>query len=300
MNSSADIDALIRAYEPRRVSDGAAEFARQVVTRCAPGNASRAKALLFATSRLGEFAASIGVDLVPEIVLHPSVIERFILVGAKDLSGPTRRTLRTNLRFVAAGLGLRSGPAPVALPRERAKPGYSSAQIAAYLSLADNQSTVARAMRAAGLICLGAGAGLMGSDLRALRGIDVVSRSGGMVVCVAGPHPRIVPVLVAYQTRLGEVAAFVGEAPIVGGADLNRRNVTSGLIASLAGGADLDRIDLGRLRSTWLAAVAMTIGLRAFMDAAGIVCSQRLGDIVAGLPPTHETRAVAILGGASP
>jgi hypothetical protein len=34
------------------------------------------------------------------------------------------------------------------------------------------------------------------------------------------------------------------------------------------------------------------------MDAAGIVCSQRLGDLVAGLDPVAEHRSVALLGGA--
>jgi hypothetical protein len=83
----------------------------------------------------------------------------------------------------------------------------------------------------------------------------------------------------------------------VGGVDLARRNVTTPLIASLSGGADLPRLELGRLRSTWLSSVAEAIGLRAFMDAAGIACSQRLGDIVADLPAVNEQMAVTLLGG---
>ena len=48
-----------------------------------------------------------------------------------------------------------------------------------------------------------------------------------------------------------------------------------------------------RLRSTWLAAVAEGIGLRAFMDAAGICCSQRLGEVVGAQPsrPDPQLRA---------
>jgi hypothetical protein len=42
--------------------------------------------------------------------------------------------------------------------------------------------------------------------------------------------------------------------------------------------------------------VAETIGLRAFMDAAGITCSQRLGDLVASLPRASEEETVALLG----
>ena len=73
--------------------------------------------------------------------------------------------------------------------------------------------------------------------------------------------------------------------------------MTSPLTASLAGGRDLPRIEIARLRATWLCEVAGMIGLRAFMDAAGITCSQRLGDLVAGLLPRGEEEVVALLGG---
>jgi hypothetical protein len=39
------------------------------------------------------------------------------------------------------------------------------------------------------------------------------------------------------------------------------------------------------------------IGLGAFMAAAGVTCSQRLGDIAAALPRASETEMVALLGG---
>jgi hypothetical protein len=53
----------------------------------------------------------------------------------------------------------------------------------------------------------------------------------------------------------------------------------------------------GRLRATWLAETAALIGLPAFLHAAGISCSQRLGDITAGLDRGSEDQAVALLGG---
>jgi hypothetical protein len=52
-------------------------------------------------------------------------------------------------------------PADLPLPRERAKAPYSSAQIDGYLALVDAQPARERQMRAAGLVCLGAGAGLI-------------------------------------------------------------------------------------------------------------------------------------------
>ncbi|MDA8074811.1 MAG: hypothetical protein M0Z40_06210 [Actinomycetota bacterium] len=87
---------------------------------------------------------------------------------------------------------------------------------------------------------------------------------------------------------------------MIGGTSPARRNVTTPLTSSLAGGTDLPRIEIARLRATWLCEVAGAIGLRAFMDAAGIACSQRLGDLVALLPRPDEAHTVALLSGIRP
>ena len=49
---------------------------------------------------------------------------------------------------------------------------------------------------------------------------------------------------------------------------------------------------------TWLADCARLLGLATFMHAAGITCSQRLGDLLASLEPAAEADAVALLGAA--
>jgi hypothetical protein len=60
----------------------------------------------------------------PEVLLHPSVIERFTRC-APGLSGVARRTLRTNLRFIGRRVVPQLYPADMPLPRERAKVPYS-------------------------------------------------------------------------------------------------------------------------------------------------------------------------------
>lgn len=107
----------------------------------------------------------------------------------------------------------------------------------------------------------------------------------------------MVPVVARFHQTLLAPARFAGEGYVVGGTDPTRRNVTTPLVSSTAGGADLARLDTGRLRATWLAAAAEGIGLAAFMNAAGIACSQRPGDIVAHLAAPDEAAAVALLGG---
>jgi hypothetical protein len=106
-------------------------------------------------------------------------------------------------------------------------------------------------------------------------------------------------VLPRYQARLVASAGFAGTGYLTGGTERSRRNVSSALVASLAGGPDLPRLEQARLRATWLAEVAGRLGLQAFMSAAGVDCSQRLGDIVAGLEPLAEAEAVALVGGRS-
>jgi integrase len=293
--AEAGVAAYIGRWRPSSVSAEAAAFARDVTAKAGPQGQERAKNLLWAAGRLADYALALGLELAPEVVFHPSVIDRFARC-APGLSGVARRTLRTNQRFIGRAVVPQLFPADVPLPRERAKAPYSAAEISGFLALADAQPTAERRMRAAGLVCLGAGAGLIRSDLRDVRGADVACRSGGVVVQVRGQRSRVVPVLARYHGRLLAAARFAGTTLICGGADPGRRNVTNPLISALDGGSGLPRLDTSRLRATWLAGCAELLGLATFMAAAGISCSQRLGDLVAGLEPADEAAAVRLLG----
>ena len=287
----------IARWRPSSVSPQAAMFARNVITAVAPDGRERAKNLLWAAGRIADYAASLGLELTPGVVLHPSVTERFTRT-APGLSGAARRTLRTNLRFTGRRVVPQFYPADVPLPRERARKPYGPAQIGGFLALADAQPTPARRARATALVCLGAGAGLIRGDLRAIRGSDVTCRSGGVVVTVRGTRPRVVPVLARYHAPLLAAARSAGNGIITGGTDPARRNLANPLTAALDGGSGLPRLGTSRLRATWLAGCADLLGLATFMTAAGISCSQRLGDLVAGLEPADEAAAVRLLGAA--
>jgi integrase len=292
--------AVIAGWAPCSLSEAAAVFARGVVTRAEPGTPGRAKALLFAAGRLAAFAERLGLELEAGVVLHTSVIERFVIEGCRSVSPATRRTLRTNLRALAHALEAFPEPDPVPLARERAKQPYSPGEIDGFLRLAAAQSTRARGLRASALVCLGAGAGIITGELRHVRGSDIVERSGGVIVQVSGARARAVPVLERYHERLSEAAAFAGDRYVIGGRNPDRRNVTDSLCAALSTDLALPRLQAGRLRSTWLVQCARRIGLGVFMQAAGITCSQRLGDLAAGLPSATEAELVALLGGDSP
>jgi integrase len=295
--TSADVAAYAGRWQPSSMSAEAAAFARDVITAVRPEGQERAKNLLRAAGKLADWALGLGLDPVPEVVLHPSVAERFTRC-APGLSPVARRTLRTNLRFLGRRVVPQLYPADLPLPRERAKAPYSPAQIAGYLALADAQPALERRMRAAGLVCLGAGAGLIRGDLREVRGTDVARRAGGVIVTVRGARPRTVPVLARYHARLLAAARSAGNGLVCGGSDPARRNLTNPLIRALDGGGGLSRLDTSRLRATWLADCAELLGLATFMHAAGISCSQRLGDLIAGLEPGSEDEAVRLLGAA--
>jgi hypothetical protein len=300
MNADGEdgVAGYIAAWRPSSAPPRAAAFARQVVTAAAPAGRERAKNLLWAAGKLAAYGIGLGLEPVPEVLLHPSVIERFT-AHAPGLTGVTRRTLRTNLRFLARAMVPQLHPADAPLPRERAKAPYTPAEIDGYLALADAQPTLARRMRAAGLAGLGAGAGLIRADLRAVRGTDICRRSGGVVAEVRGTRPRTVPVLARYHEILLAAAQFAGQNLVTGGTSPERHNITNPLARSLAGGTGLPRLDTSRLRATWLADCARLLGLATFLHAAGITCSQRLGDITATLQPGDEAEAVALLGRSS-
>jgi hypothetical protein len=129
------IAGYIARWRPSSVSGEAACFARQAAAAAAPATRARANALLWAAARPAAFGIPLGLEPVPQVLLHPSVIERFA-ASAPGLSGSARRTLRTSLRFLARRVVPALAPADAAPPRERAKAPCSPAEIGGYLALA--------------------------------------------------------------------------------------------------------------------------------------------------------------------
>lgn len=292
--------AAVAAWRSRAFPEPAADFAREVVARAAPVSVLRARSLLWACASLARFGLSVGLEARPEVLLHASVIERFVVVGLAGAPEGRRRTVRTDLRFVARRVVPRLvTPSPVGLSRSRAKAPYSPTEIDAYLALAAAQPTEARRHRLAALVGLGAGAGLGGGDLRGVRGRHVQRRHGGVVVDVERHAPRVVPVLARYHRPVLAAADFAGDGYVCGGTSPDRHNVTAKLVASLSGGVDLPRLELSRLRATWLATVAEALGLPALFAAAGVSHSQLLCDLVARLPVPPEAESVRLMGGRS-
>jgi hypothetical protein len=231
------------------------------------------------------------------VVLHPSVAERFTRC-APGLSPWRGGTLRTNLRFIGRRSCRTLYPAgSAAAPGSGLRRPTSPAQITGYLALADAQPALERRMRAAGW---SAWARRRADPRRPARGAR---------------HRRRVPVrrrdrVVRGARPAGRCRSWPATTPGCwprpgrrARADLRRdrsgrRNLTNPLISALDGGTGLPRLDTSRLRATWLADCAELLGLATFMHAAGISCSQRLGDLSPGWSPAGEAEAVRLLGAA--
>jgi hypothetical protein len=290
------VEAVISGFRPYGVGPEEASFARLVVRSASPVSRGRAKSLLWASSRLAAFSTRRGLGLDPAVLLRVSSIERFLAEGCDNYSLGAKRTARSNLLWLSRQVH-RTEPELASFGRERSSAPYSAAQLSAYLALADAQPTESRRMRASGLISLGAGAGLLGTDLRMLKGTDIRQLHRSVVVQVHGARARLVPVRAEFAGRAIEAAAWAKDCFILGGIESGRRNVTTPLLASLSGGSDLERLSPSRLRSTWLVACARDMGLATFMAAAGVRCSQRLGDLAAHLDPGDLERSIEVLGG---
>ena len=156
--TNAEAAAYIGRWEPSSVSAEAAAFARDVVAKTAPEGRDRAKSLLWAAGKLADYAMPLGLEAVPEVLLHPSTAERFTRC-APGLSGAARRTLRTNLRFIGRRVVPQLYPADLPLPRERSKKPYSPAEISGFLALADAQPTASGGCARPGLSAWGRGPG---------------------------------------------------------------------------------------------------------------------------------------------
>lgn len=91
---ASEVCSAITAFRPRLVDEAAAHFAKEVTARAEPSSANRAKALLFAACRLGEFSESVGLGLSHEVALKDSVIERCSHPKTTAMSQATRRTVQ--------------------------------------------------------------------------------------------------------------------------------------------------------------------------------------------------------------
>jgi len=65
------VAAYVARWRPSSVSAEAAAFARDVIAKTGPAGRERAKNLLWAAGKLADYAIGLGLEQVPQVLLHP-------------------------------------------------------------------------------------------------------------------------------------------------------------------------------------------------------------------------------------
>ncbi len=281
-----EVRARIDAYRPRAAPDGwdaVADMVRDRVGACEPSTPEMAARLLSAAAGLALWADHNAVPAGPEVVFSDASLERYCATALAGTAGSVA-TIRSRLRRLRdAG---QPKPTPT-ISRSAARPPYTPDELAGLWRLASAQPTVQRRRRALSVICLSAGAGCSSADLRHVDAESIVDDpEGPTFVNIGGPRPRRVPVLAGFDVALVALAEGVC-GPLVA-PDPTSRNFSSHLVDDIDGGEDLPRLEVARLRHTWLVCLLDAwVPTAAIMTLAGVKTTRILEEL---LPYCHQCR----------
>lgn len=222
-------------------------------------------------------------------------------------SASTRQTRRSRLAQMADQIHPEDAPivGPPLEHRTVAAP-YTDDEMAIIRRVARRQPTPELTRQICLLVGLGAGAGIDSTDLKRLRGCDVInhgpktgievhvtnlrrSRSGG-----ESKNRRTVWVLREYEdlVRIG-IAGAHDDRPLLG-RQTERANVAAAVFARGSFGAEVPALSQSRLRSTWITThLARPTPLNTLLAAAGLTTARSLIDLLEHAPtlePAHSMR----------
>lgn len=206
----------------------------------------------------------------------------------------TMATLRSCLRRIGEALNPSAPwePAPLRASRHVKMP-YTPEEIGR-IEAQIPRMVAGRARCAEALLVLGLGAGLDGRWVAKVITDDIVPLpGGGYGVVVAG---RIVPVLAAYEARLEALLAQCAPGEFLIGGDARHADAANEAVTRLSLDRRGPKLDLTRLRSTWLVH-HLTVGTRLpeLMEAAGLQTLTVLGDLVEVVAPMHPDRETSVV-----
>src|SRR5690606_38148195 len=185
-------------------------------------------------------------------------------LGATDKSNTT---IRGRLRR------LRDAGQPAKTPqigRSAVRPPYTPEVLLGLWRLACAQPPLLRRRRLQALIFTSVWAGSCSSDLLHVTDASALDEpEGPTFLDIGGDNARRVPVLAGFDVALVEVAS-ASEGLLVGPA-ATTRNLISDLTRCVVGGEDLPRLEVSRLRHTWLVCLMNAwVPVPAIMNLAGI------------------------------
>jgi len=293
-----ELAAMLDAYRPTGTT--AADYNlhiaathRAVMIRSGAKGAASFRKLLGVAGNYLTYRHDNHLSVTVENAFCTEQIDHYYLHGLTG-SDRTRNDYRSRLHKLAARVNPGpGGPLPgISIGHRAVRPGYSDIEMVPIIRAARRQRSARTRRQLCAIVGLGAGAGLDPSDLRPLHVRDIVDLGDNGIDVHVPAHPkraaRVVPVRRTYEALVREGIAGCRPSDLVIGKQVDRRNVTTGIIDD-AELFDVGHLDASRLRSTWLAwIVTQPISLKAVMDAAGLKTARSITEIIADLRNTAE------------
>jgi hypothetical protein len=227
-------------------------------------------------------------------LFHPANVDRYIASRFADDPG-VGRNVRPHLRRVGRAMVPLLYTHKLAAARRPPMPvPYTESEIAGLLRMAANQSTQLKRDRLEATICFGAGARLSAREGATVRGSDVSSVRGLVVVSVRGRRARVVPVFEPYGSRLLRLAKSYRDEPILGPVGPHSGVYPFTEPGGIDWDASLPKIEVSRLRATWLVLALHRLGFDALVAAAGTRFLHHFPDAVEYLPTPDRARVIDV------
>lgn len=228
------------------------------------------------------WAAAQGRSLAWRSLMDHEVIHDFARAPHPLVSNRTHSERIVRLRTMASTIN----PGPTAPPRlvagkqVRNKPPYVAREDAALIRWAKGQSSAKRSAQLQLILGLARGAGASSADLRKVRQAHILDRGeeGIDVTLGDGATERTVPVRRAYETLVRNGLAGAPRCGLLFGSAKNAINHIVEQSECLS--TDVPRLEVSRLRTTWLAELmTLPIPLSTLMAAAGLQSARAFADV---------------------
>ncbi|MHB1712840.1 MAG: hypothetical protein ACYCV7_15815 [Acidimicrobiales bacterium] len=203
--------------------------------------------------RFAAFCSDVGREEPTGLHFDPDLIEAFVVSGLPGRRSSTKGTYRSVL-VRAVPEKDRPGSRGTPFPGSVASVPYTGEERRGLLSMAAAQRKATTRRSALGVLAAGLGAGLAAGELIGLRGPHVVSIDGDVVVNVAGPRSRVVPVVPSWGAVILTLAEQAGNEFLFhpGPADRSYKNFVNNFCRHLVADPALPRLSAGRGRSSFI------------------------------------------------
>ncbi len=262
------------------------------------GKASFIKHLGVVAKYLG-FRSRSGLSLDSAEAFSAAAIDHYYL-HVLEGSAATRNDYRSRLINIAVKINPGVG-APVKAPtlgHRAVRPGYTAVEEAAIRRTSMRQRNHATRRALCAIVGLCCGAGLDPTDLRDLRRTDIVDHGlNGIEVTVRIGKPRTVWVRRDYEQLVRVGLEGLGDAALVIGEQVDRRNITTHII-NRAELNDAPELHAARLRSTWLVwLMTRPVPVQVILYASGLQTARSLTDLISQLPAVNPADSIDGLRG---